>query len=307
MKKVFLLLIIFKSLLSYSQNDSTLIIDNVNARVSLPFWLKAGQSIDLSTNTKLVSIIEFTISNNNLIFSQAISLTAAQTVPANKVWKIEGIGVTTQNSFIPSSNGLTSSGSSSSSTSNLPTIFQSPKKFETAGTYSWTVPPSVTSICVEVWGGGGNGGITGAQPYGTGGGGGGGYGYQCFTVIPSTTYIVNVANTGGTSNVGALISATGGADGGNGTNISGGLGGVGGTSSASFNISGANGENGSAGYVSGNGGTGGNGGNGGIGSKPSTGNYSSGLIPGGGGGGFNLNCSGCTQPIGAIGKVIIYW
>jgi hypothetical protein len=300
MKKVFLLLIIFKSLLSHSQNDSTLIIDNVNARVSLPFWLKAGQSIDLGTNTKLVSIIEFTISNNNLIFSQAISLTTAQTVPANKVWKIEGIGVTTQNSFIPSSNGLSSSGSSSSSTSNLPTIFQSPKKFETPGTYSWTVPPSVTSICIEAWGGGGNGGRCTNSSYllGGGGGGGGGYGYQCFTVVPGTSYNVVVGNSGGTSSVGALINATGGGSGGD----NGGPGGSGGTSSATFNISGTSGGAGAYLY----GGYGGNS-NDGYGA-PSTGAYgygASGSVPGGGAGG-NSNFNPGGGP-GAIGKVIIYW
>lgn len=290
MKKVFLLLIIFKSLLSYSQNDSTLIIDNVNARVSLPFWLKAGQSIDLVTNTKLVSIIEFTISNNNLIFSQAISLTAAQTVPANKVWKIEGIGVTTQNSFIPSSNGLTSSGSSSSSTSNLPTIYQSPKKFETVGIYNWKVPPGVTSICIEVWGGG-----AGGSPSGSGGGGG--YGYQCYTVVPLTNYIVTVGAggygvSGGSSSVGNLISASGGTN----------NGGIGGSATSSTGtIISINGDNG-GGYLS-YGGNGGNGGNGGA----SAYQYQSfvqgydGAIPGGGGG----YGSGLTN--GARGQVYIYW
>ena len=191
MKKALLFFILLTSITLTAQNDPVLIIDNVNITikpgVSLPYWLKAGQTIALGPNARSVSILEFTIDSNNLIFSQAISLTAAQIVPANKVWKIEGIGVITQNSFIPSSNGLSSSGSSSSSTSNLPTIYQSPKKFEAIGTYTWTVPPGVSTICIEVWGGGGNGGVTGAQPYGNGGGGGGGYGYQCFTVIPSTT------------------------------------------------------------------------------------------------------------------------
>lgn len=303
MKKALLFFILLTSITLTAQNDPVLIIDNVNitikAGVSLPYWLKAGQTVDLGPNARSASILEFTIDSNNLIFSQAISLTAAQTVPVNKVWKIEGIGVTTQNTVSPSSIGLSSSGSSSSSTSNLPTIFQSPKKFETPGTYSWTVPPGVTSICVEVWGGGGNGGrCSHSSLPGGGGGGGGAYGYQCFTVVPGTSYNVVVGNSGGTSSVGTLINATGGGSGGD----NGGPGGSGGTSSATFNISGTSGGAGAYLY----GGFGGNS-NDGYGA-PSTGTYgyaASGSIPGGGGGGnSNSNPGG---GLGAIGKVIIYW
>ena len=304
MKKVLLFFILLTSITLTAQNDPVLIIDNVNITfktgVSLPYWLKAGQTVDLGTNAKSASIIEFTVASNNLVFSQAISLTTSQTVPANKVWKIEGIGVTTQNSYIPTSNGLSSSGSSTSSTSNLPTIFQSPKKFETVGTYSWTVPPSVTSICVEVWGAGGGGSYDRG-----GGGGGGGYSYQCFNVIPGTNYIVTVGagggsgTNGGTSSLGVLINATGG---GGGNSSSGGSGGIG------TYMNGGNGDAIMIGYNSQNGGIGGNGGMGGLGGAPSGSGSGypggNGQSPGGGGGSGAFWANGGS---GARGQVYIYW
>lgn len=293
MKKVLLFFILLTSLTLTAQNDPVLIIDNVNTTfktgVSLPYWLKAGQTVDLGPNARSASILEFTIDSNNLIFSQAISLTAAQTVPANKVWKIEGIGIgiNTNNTAL-----------SGFSTNTVPTIFTSPKKFETPGTFTWVVPPSVTSICVEVWGGGGNGGINVSGLRG-GGGGGGGYGYQCFTVVPGTTYTISVAAAEGTSSVSSLISATGGTSGTGGINNTFGFGGIGGSSSATFNISGSVGFGGDN-YI-GAGGTGGNGGNGGA-PDPCGRN---GSAPGGGGSGAS-NCGGATGS-GARGQVYIYW
>ena len=297
--KITILLLLFTSFLT-AQVLPSLIIDNVSnqfSNVSLPYWLKAGQTVDLGSNARSASILEFTIDSNNLIFSQAISLTAAQTVPANKVWKIEGIGVNTQNSFIPSSNGLSNSGSSSLP-SNLPTIFQSPKKFETVGTYIWVVPPSVTSICVEVWGAGGGGSYNSSSR----GGGGGGYSYQCFTVIPNSSYTVTVGaggragdsfsivgGDGGTSSLGSLINAAGGTGGNDAVQANGGTGNY---------INGGN-AIGSIGGIGGNGGFGG--------TSPS---FSSGLvgnIPGGGGGGGGTgNCCNSGGP-GARGQVYIYW
>jgi hypothetical protein len=171
------------------QNTPSLLIDNVSTQfsnVSLPYWLKAGQTIEIGINAKSVSILEFTVNGTALEFSQAVALISSQTVPANKVWKIEGIGLIDTNISFPSSS--TTLGGSANSVALLPSIFQSPKKFETTGTYNWKVPPGVTSICIEVWGGGGSGAF-----FGEGGpGGGGGYGYQCFNVIPGTNYIVSV-------------------------------------------------------------------------------------------------------------------
>ena len=274
------------SVSSFSQAIIT--IDGVNTTfsdgLSLPYWLKAGQSVGLVSNVKSISIIEFTADSNNLTFSKVISLTGSQTVPSGKVWKMEALGL--------GINGQTAGGFS---TSTIPTIFTSPKTFSTAGTFTWIVPPGVTNICVEVWGGGG----AGATNVNTscGAGGGGGYGYQCFSVMPGANYVVNVGGAAGTSSVGSLISATGGANG------IGTIGGVGGTSTASFRINGTDGGN--------NSGTGGNGGNGGAGGGGGGCSGSAGTAPGGGAGGMYYNTGSCSiyaAPASpGIGRVIIYW
>ncbi len=295
-KRILIILCVFTTSFS-SFSQSIITIDGVNTTfsngLSLPYWLKAGQSVGLVSNVKSISIIEFTADSNNLTFSRVISLTSPQTVPAGKVWKMEALGL--------GINGQTAGGFS---TSSAPTIFTSPKTYSTAGTNTWIVPPGVTNICVEVWGGGGNGGSSYSYYAAGGGGGGGGYGYQCFSVVPGTNYTVTVGGVEGTSSVGTLISATGGGNGGIGPN---GIGGVGGSSSATFNMSGANGANGGNG--GGNGGTGANGGNGGGTTAPCV--AGPGIAPGGGGGGAYLlsNCGsgGGNGGSGAIGKVIIYW
>ena len=295
MKKIITLSLLLYVTILTAQNSSSLVIDNVSnqfSNISLPYWLKSGQTIDLGTNAKSVSIIEFTVNGTALEFSQVISLTSVQTVPQNKVWKIEAIGQTIATNPNPLNSNLPSNynGISSLNNNSLPTIYQSPKKFEIPGTYNWIVPPGITSLCIEVWGGGGGGGETGS-------GGGGGYGYQCYTVVPFTNLTVTVGaggfqGVGGVSSVGNLISAFGGVS-------NGGIGGS--TSSTNGTIITINGENG-GGYLS-SGGTGGNGGTGGI-SVQMNGYIAgeNGTAPGGGGG----YCT--TNPVyGARGQVYIYW
>lgn len=112
----------------------------------------------------------------------------------------------------------------------LGSLFSQVQTYSVSGAYSFTVPASVTTLTIEVVGAGGSGGVNGA-----GGGGGGGYAKGIYTVTPGAVLSVNVGAGGGgagsgTSNVGSLISATGGA---NGTTVSnpsiggGGAGGVG--------------------------------------------------------------------------------
>lgn len=302
------ILVIIAMLFSFSalaQNQPVLAIDGVNTTfqsgLSLPYWLKAGQTLNVVANASSVSIMEFTEDTTTLKYSRVISLNSLQTVPSGKIWKIEAIGIATI-------------GTVGFSSTSMPTIFTSPKTYSTPGTYSWTVPPNVTSICVEVWGGGGNGGTGGwsggvSNGHFGGGGGGGGYGYQCFLVVPGTTYSVTVGGASGTSSLGTLISASGGVAGDNATTTVNGLGGNGGASAASFNISGTNGSagGGSYGNSGGNGGAGANGGAGGAGGVPNPG-VGSGTFPGGGGGGgYGSTSSNNTGGGGALGKVIIYW
>jgi hypothetical protein len=300
-----LLLLILQSAL-YAQNYPTLLIDNVNTQfsdISFPYWLKAGQTINVGTSAKSVSILEFNVNGNSLEFTQAIILISSQTVPANKVWKIEAIGMTEQNSSLPF---LTQGSSVSSSTdTNVPTIFQSPRKFETPGTYNWIVPPGVNKIYIEVWAAGGGGGAAynGNPASGGGGGGAGGYSYAWFTVVPGNAYTVTVGSggsfgigqgnfgaNGGGSSVGNLIIALGGNGGAPATVNSGGAGGTGGTGNY------ANGANGDSGgfecFCSGNGGSSI------LGQHPAI---------GAGGAGSNTSANNSIAQNGVRGQVYIYW
>jgi hypothetical protein len=99
MKYTLLLCCLLCSNLLFAQNDPILLIDNdtvsMKSGLSLPYWLKAGQTIALGTNVKSASVVEFTIDSNELQFSNIISVKSLQTVPTGKAWKIEAIACTT--------------------------------------------------------------------------------------------------------------------------------------------------------------------------------------------------------------------
>lgn len=189
--------------------------------------------------------------------------------------------------------------------------------FTTAGTYSWTAPAGVTSVCAVVVGGGAGGSANGAS------GGGGGLGWKNnIPVVPGQTYSITVGNggsgasdingngmSGGSSSFASFVTATGGrADhnttGGNGGSYTGGDGGgVGGKGGSGTPGDASSGGGGAAGY-SGNGGAGANytggvvnpgqpgtGGGGGGGASHSTIRVS---IWGGSGGGVGLYGQGAN-------------
>lgn len=257
--------------------------------LTLPLWLRAGQSLEADQNVVSISVLEFTVSGTTLEFSQVLSVTASQTVPAGKVWKVEsiikGLIYTAASSLVVSS----------------------------GGTFNWTVPSCVNYACIEIWGAGGGGGGGNSTPAGGGGGGGGAYGYQCFTVTPGSTHAVTIgiggagaaagtAGSAGTaSSVGSLISAGGGAGGINGA--AGGTPGTGGTSTASYNIPGGSGAAGSGSR----GGGGGISANGGVGGASGFDVGAPGQSPGGGGAGGGYNGGSKMGGSGGDGKVIITW
>ena len=303
MKKLFFYYLLLLSISSLGQNSSELIIDNTStlfSNISFPYWLKSGQTINIGSNIKTVSVVEFNVDNNSLEFSQVLSINSLQTVPVNKVWKIESVGLNNTNSNLNLPNTSTLGGNSTNS-SLMPTIYQSPKKFETPGVYDWVVPPGVTSICVEVWGGGGNGfgGIYNSA------GGGGGYGYKCLTVSPGTLYSITVGKNAENSTFSGLITAACGTNANVGPNSSGNGGmalpGIGGSATSSL---------GEIFIVMGNNGTvlkGGNGGNGGNGGDGSNACSIAPGAPGGGGGPIPSGTSNNTCATGARGQVYIYW
>lgn len=280
-----------------AQKTPTLYIDGTPIKfqsdLSLPYWISSGKTIDFGLDAISASILEFNVLNNEMVFNQVIHLTALGTVPSGKIWKIEAIGI---------GNNLTYNNFNNFSNSTYPSIFTSPVTFSNAGTFNWTVPPGITNICIEIWGGGGTGGNGGTMS--SGANGGGGYGFQCFNVSPGSTLTLVVGNSGQQSSVGSLIYAYPGLNGANGT-TSPGLGGTGGISSSTYYVSGENGlQSGNYALPNVRGGNGGNGGNG-----ASTGNASAGIAPGGGGGGGagSSNSSYSIGATGAKGQIKIYF
>ncbi|MCC6600784.1 MAG: hypothetical protein IT223_08930, partial [Crocinitomicaceae bacterium] len=153
---------------SFSQCKPAIKIDgNINVvdandrfGVPLPFWLKEGQTLSVSSSVHSISVIEFSVNGSSLEFSQILSITSPTpvSVPSGKVWKLESV-------------------SKSNNSSSYQSATFSP------GTFTWTVPSCAEQICVEAWAGGGGGGgnYNSGSPYATGaGGGGGGFGSQCF-------------------------------------------------------------------------------------------------------------------------------
>ena len=216
------------------------------------------------------------------------------------------------------------------------TNLSSPQTYSSSG--SFVVPPGVTCLKVEAWGGGGSGGGT-AGTLGTNvgsGGGGGAYNTTIFSVVSSQTYTVTVggggagnSNAAGSSGTASTVSGTAGtltANPGTGGAKNAGAAGTGGTG---FN----NGGNGGVGSGSGAGGGGGadnatpagagNGGNGtntaagaggagtsagGMGGAIQSGSTdgNSGTSPGGGGGGARSSFDVAhVGGAGAAGQVVI--
>lgn len=186
--------------------------------------------------------------------------------------------------------------------------------FTSTGTY--TVPAGVTSIIVECWGGGGAGGGATGNPAAGGGGAGGAYAYKQLTVVPGTTYIVNVG-TGGTGSEGngqagnpswfgttGIVYAEGGAGGARAhTNSTNGSGGTGSESSSGGDVT-YGGGNGAAGiYTSGTPGGAGGGGAGstGNGNNATTGTGGAAKDLNGGAGANGVSNSSPGDPGGLFG------
>ena len=200
--------------------------------------------------------------------------------------------------------------------------------FTTSGT--WIAPAGVTSVTVEVWGGGGKGGSVTSTTYSevaTGGGGGGAYSNATIAVTPGNSYpyVVGSGSTGTGAGGDSYFNNTSTvlAKGGNSVANNSGTGANGGASGSGVGTtkySGGNGANGnsSVNYGGGGGSSAGTalngtnatnatgatapsgGGNGGNGKSSPSGNGSAGSTPGGAGGGA-YRSSGTTTYAGGNG------
>lgn len=165
-----------------------------------------------------------------------------------------------------------SGGSASAFSSYTSTVQSAPPatgqvQYTSAGTYSWTAPSGVTSVCVVCVGGGGGPGESGL------GGGGGGLGYKNnISVSPGSSYTVVVGGQGTTS---YFINSSTVAGNGGGRTAGGGYVGDGG----------GNGGAGGGGSWPGGGGAGGYSGTGGVGAVGTSASRVGGNGSGGGGGG----------------------
>lgn len=72
---------------------SVLVTDNAK----FPYWLHAGQTLEKGNKVNLISVIEYKLvaaSNGyDLALESVISVTSQQTVPVDKVWKIESVAL----------------------------------------------------------------------------------------------------------------------------------------------------------------------------------------------------------------------
>jgi len=188
------------------------------------------------------------------------------------------------------------------------------ESFITSGSFTWTAPAGVTSVCVVAVGGGGG---PAANASGASGGGGGGLGWKNnIPVTPGVAYDVVVGaggtrTTSGTAGAGGqsyFISAiTVAGNGGGGGVTASNTGGAGGTfvGDGGGNGGAGGGRNGSTAQCGGGGGAGGYsgaGGNGSNGTNNGTGSAGSGGGGGGGGGGGSADTGGSGGGVGLLGE-----
>lgn len=210
--------------------------------------------------------------------------------------------------------------------------FPAKQRFETAGSYSFTVPAGVFVIDAEVYGGGGGGGTGQVAVAGGAGGGGGGYARKKIAVTPGQIIAVTVGiggaggptgtqtagSNGGTTSFAAYCSATGGGGGeasvgtlpGTPASSVGGVGSGGDVNlRGSYGGSGASGTNAPGGYT-GFGGIGGSnqGLEGGANNYMSTGSGGDGIGYGcGGSGGGSASGIAAQGGSGSPGAVVVSW
>jgi hypothetical protein len=186
-------------------------------------------------------------------------------------------------------------------------------EYTTAGTFTWTAPAGVTSVCAVCVGGGGG---PAANASGATGGGGGGLGWKNnISVTPGQGYTVVVGNggtrtTSGTAGAGGqsyfISAATVAGNGGGGGITASNTVGAGGGFVGDGGGNGGNGgnRNASTSQAGGGGGAGGYAGNGGVGGNGTTNNSGAGNGGGGGGGGGcgSADTGGSGGGVGLLGQ-----
>jgi len=113
--------------------------------------------------------------------------------PTNIVYGTPGTYIVT----FTATNGCGSSTKTSSASGGSGNIVVDYPNYTTAGNYTFTVPPGVSSITVSAWGAGGAGGSGNSSNAAMGGGGGGAFATKVISpVTPGTTYLLTVGAGG---------------------------------------------------------------------------------------------------------------
>jgi hypothetical protein len=244
-------------------------------------------------------------------------------------------GLTTGNTYtvkVAAVNAFGAGPFSAASNSVVPVLLPGQQEYTTAGTYSWTAPAGITSVCVVCIGGGGGGNFSAG---GTAGGDsyfistatvkGGGGNISNGGAVSGGTYTGDGGGNGGGVPSTAVSGGGAGGYGGNGgngvtyaTDGTQGFGGGGGSGGVYNNASGTlggggggvgiygQGESGSASPQAGYGGMSGSGGvSGSSGRQGTTTGGAGGAFGGGGGGGYALGYGGCGGGLGYKNNITV--
>jgi hypothetical protein len=156
-------------------------------------------------NAYCAIITNSVINGNSTNFQGALAFVGGSGLPAMQIWddpQSGTQGVSSSNfiggRFFGDGSGLTNL------TRHGITNFE-------AGTYTFTIPPGVTQLYIEAWGGGGGGGTDNGEWGWSGAGGTGGYARGFIEVKPLTNYTVQVGN-GGMGGVGEQTDGQAGGD-----------------------------------------------------------------------------------------------
>lgn len=85
-----------------AQITPTIIIDGTHSLVNdiskFPFWLNENQTLNIGYKVNSISVLQYAVSpsasgGNDLLFENVISIKSIQSVPSNKVWKIESVSL----------------------------------------------------------------------------------------------------------------------------------------------------------------------------------------------------------------------
>lgn len=174
-------------------------IVNINNIITVPpgkTWKIMSGDTNNNINIKIDGVLMGNIGPNRVLWAHAGSTitTSGGTNTSRNINVIEfnlvPVGTSVgSNSGTPTFNLSQANSISGGNPNNIPVAYASPLTYAKRGTYTWMVPPGITTVCVDIWGAGGY--TTNSQ---TTGGGAGGFGHECVMVTPLETLTIQVGS-----------------------------------------------------------------------------------------------------------------